>query len=69
MNYLDIIKIAFQAIKTNLVRTIITCSIIGIGIMALVGILTSVDGLKMYMTNSFSAMGANSFKIRNSSIG
>lgn len=69
VNYLDIIKIAFQAIKTNLVRTIITCSIIGIGIMALVGILTSVDGLKMYMTNSFSAMGANSFKIRNSSIG
>lgn len=68
MNYLDSIKISFQAIKTNLVRTIITCSIIGIGIMALVGILTSVDGLKMYLANSFSAMGANTFKIRNMSI-
>jgi len=68
VNYFDILKISFQAIKTNLIRTVITCSIIGIGIMALVGILTSVDGLKMYMAKSFSAMGANSFKIRNKSI-
>lgn len=68
MIYTDIIKISFQAIKTNIVRTIITCSIIGIGIMALVCILTSVDGLKMYLANSFSAMGANTFKIRNKSL-
>lgn len=65
----EIIKISFQAIKTNIVRTVITCSIIGIGIMALVCILTSVDGLKLYLSNSFSAMGANTFKIRNKSIG
>lgn len=69
MVILDTIKISFQAIKTNIVRTIITCSIIGIGIMALVCILTSVDGLKIYLSNSFSAMGANTFKIRNKSLG
>ena len=51
-----------------MVRTVITCFIIGIGIMALVCILTSVDGLKMYLYNSFSAMGANTFKIRNRSL-
>ncbi|MEZ4878754.1 MAG: ABC transporter permease [Chitinophagales bacterium] len=68
MQFLDTIKIATQAIKTNIVRTVITCCIIGIGIMALVCILTSVDGLKMYLSNSFSAMGANSFKIRNTSL-
>lgn len=37
--------------------------------MALVGILTSVDGLKGYLTKSFSSMGAGSFKIRNRSLG
>lgn len=37
--------------------------------MALVGILTSVDGLKGYLAESFSSMGANTFKIRNRSLG
>jgi putative ABC transport system permease protein len=37
--------------------------------MALVGILTSVDGLKSYLAKSFSSMGAGSFKIRNKSLG
>ncbi|MEZ5025991.1 MAG: ABC transporter permease [Chitinophagales bacterium] len=52
-----------------MVRTIITCCIIGFGIMALVGILTSVDGLKGYLAQSFSSMGAGTFKIRNMSLG
>lgn len=65
MSLLVIIKLAFFSIKANIVRTIITCLIIGIGIMALVGILTAVDGLKGYLSSSFSSMGANSFKIRN----
>lgn len=68
MNPLEIIQLAFRSVKTNVVRTVITCFIIGIGIMALVCILTSVDGLKMYLSNSFSAMGANTFKIRNRSL-
>ena len=37
--------------------------------MALVGILTSVDGLKGYLAQSFSSMGAGTFKIRNMSLG
>lgn len=43
----------------------ITCCIIGFGIMALVGILTAIDGLKTYLNKDFSSMGANTFKIRN----
>lgn len=37
--------------------------------MALVGILTAVDGLKSYLSKSFSSMGAGTFKIRNRSLG
>src|SRR5690606_28833499 len=42
--------------------------IIAIGITALVGILTSIDAIKSSVTDSFSAMGSNSFNIRNRGI-
>ncbi len=69
MNVLEVLQLAYRSVRTNIVRTIITCCIIGFGIMALVGILTAVDGLKGYLAKSFSSMGANTFKIRNKSLG
>jgi len=69
MNFLEVLQLAYRSVRTNIVRTIITCCIIGFGIMALVGILTAVDGLKGYLAKSFSSMGANTFKIRNRSLG
>ena len=69
MNFLEVLALAYRSVRTNIVRTIITCCIIGFGIFALVGILTAVDGLKGYMTKSFSSMGAGTFKIRNRSLG
>ncbi len=65
MNILEVIKLAFNSIRQNGVQTIITCCIIGFGIMSLVGILTAIDGLKSYISKDFSSMGANTFKIRN----
>jgi putative ABC transport system permease protein len=65
MNIWEIIIQAFISIRQNAVRTMITCCIIGFGIMALVGILTAIDGLKTYLNKDFSSMGANTFKIRN----
>lgn len=65
MKLLEIIQLAFNSVKQNRVRTIITCCIIGFGIMSLVGILTAIDGLKSYINKDFSSMGANNFKIRN----
>ncbi len=59
------IKIAFTSIKGNKVRAIITALIISIGIMALVGILTAIDGMKAGINNTFSGMGANTFNIKN----
>lgn len=65
MNILQNITIAFRAIRSNLLRTILTFLIIAFGIMALVGILTSIDAIKASINDSFSSMGANSFNIRN----
>lgn len=65
MNLWEVILQAFKSIRQNATRTVITCCIIGFGIMSLVGILTAIDGLKTYLNKDFSSMGANTFKIRN----
>ncbi len=52
-----------------MLRTVLTALIIAIGIMALVGIMTSIDGLNSSIKNNFASMGANSFSIRNRSAG
>ncbi|MCG3165120.1 MAG: Macrolide export ATP-binding/permease protein MacB [Bacteroidia bacterium] len=59
------IKVALQAIRSQLLRTILTVLIIAFGIMALVGILTAIDGIKQSINNNFANMGANTFTIRN----
>lgn len=63
MSLLFNLSLAFRAIRTNLLRSILTILIIGLGIMALVGILTSIEVIKSALTSNFSEMGANSFKI------
>lgn len=59
------VKLSLQSITSNKLRTFLTALIIAIGITALVGILTSIDAIKSSVTDSFSAMGSNSFNIRN----
>ncbi|MBI4646272.1 MAG: ABC transporter permease [Bacteroidia bacterium] len=58
-------RIALRSISANLLRTILTVLIIGIGITALVGILTAIDALKASIGSEFSRMGANTFTIQN----
>jgi len=65
MNYKENVAVALQSIGGNRLRTSLTALIIAIGIMALVGILTSIEGIKQYTNDAFSSMGANSFTIRN----
>jgi len=62
------VKLSLQSIGSNKLRTFLTALIIAIGITALVGILTSIDAIKNSLTDSFSAMGSNSFNIRNRGI-
>jgi putative ABC transport system permease protein len=59
------IKVALNSIRGNALRTTITSLIISIGIMALVGILTAIDGIKGSINENFSNMGSNSFNIKN----
>jgi putative ABC transport system permease protein len=59
------IKVSLASIRSHLLRTVLTILIIAFGIMALVGILTSIDSLKYAINSNFTQMGANTFTIRN----
>jgi putative ABC transport system permease protein len=69
MTYTENVRLALESIKSNRLRTMLTALIIAIGLMALVGILTTIDAIKKSMTEAFSSMGANSFTIRNRGTG
>jgi putative ABC transport system permease protein len=60
---LENLRISFRAIRSNMVRAILTVCIIAFGIMALIGILTAIDAIKSSLTNQFTVLGANSFTI------
>ena len=63
MNLIQNIREGLSAIQANLLRSILTALIVAIGIMALVGILTAIDGIKASISESFSTLGANSFTV------
>lgn len=58
------VRIALDSIKGQLLRTILTIVIIGIGIWALVGILSAVNALEKTITGDFASMGSNTFNIQ-----
>jgi len=58
------IRIAFQSIRGNLLRSVLTIMIIAVGISALVGILTAIDSIKNAITADFTRLGANTFSIQ-----
>lgn len=55
---------AFQSIRANMLRAVLTLLIIAFGIMALVGILTAIDAITFSLNDNFSGLGANSFTIQ-----
>lgn len=57
------LTLAFRAIRNNKLRSVLTIAIIGLGIMALVGILTAIEVMKASVYSNFSSMGSNSFQI------
>ena len=62
-NLLFNVTLALRAIRTNKLRSGITIAVIGLGIMALVGILTGIEVMKEAISSSFSSMGVNSFQV------
>lgn len=63
MQLLFNITLAWRAIRTNKLRSILTIVIIGLGIWALVSILTAIEVMKAAVYSNFSSMGANSFQV------
>ncbi len=64
MNTSDVLRLSFRTVRSNKLRTGITISIIALGIMALIGIITAIQAMNQKLTESFSTMGANGFSIR-----
>jgi putative ABC transport system permease protein len=62
------IKISLDSIRSHMTRSVLTILIIAFGIMALVGILTSIEAIRFYLNKNFTMMGANTFTIRNRQI-
>ncbi len=60
-----LIKEALQSIWVNKLRTGITIFIIAFGITALVGVLTSIDGIRYWLQTAFTTLGTNTFRVQN----
>lgn len=58
------LRIALDSIKGQLLRTVLTIIIIGIGIMALVGTLSAVKALENVIGSNFASLGANTFRLQ-----
>jgi putative ABC transport system permease protein len=56
---------ALRAIRANLLRSLLTILIIAFGLTALIGVLTSIDGIRFWFANSFVRLGTNTFRIEN----
>jgi putative ABC transport system permease protein len=63
MGFTEILKMSWESVRSNTLRSILTLLIIAVGIMALVGILTALDSALAAMYENFNDMGANSFTI------
>lgn len=59
------LKVSLKAIRSQLLRTVLTVSIIAIGIMALISMVTATESLKSNIEQEFSTLGTNTFTIRN----
>lgn len=64
MNIVENIKEGIRSIKANMLRSVITAFIVALGIMALVGMLTTVDVIEESVNESLSTLGSNTFEIR-----
>ena len=61
--FIENTKIALGAIKSQMLRTVLTVFIIASGIWALVGILSAVSALENSLLHNFASMGSNTFNI------
>lgn len=63
MNIIENIKEGLRSIQANMLRSVLTALIVAIGITALVGMLTTIDGIEHSVNESLSSLGVNTFDI------
>lgn len=63
MNLIENFKEGLRSVQANLLRSVLTALIVAIGIMALVGMLTTIDGIEYSVSESLSSLGVNTFDI------
>ena len=64
MDLVENIKEGLRSVRANLLRSVLTALIVAIGITALVGILTAIDGIEQSVNDSLASLGVNTFDIR-----
>ncbi|MEL6534882.1 MAG: ABC transporter permease [Bacteroidota bacterium] len=63
MSIIENFREGVTSIRANMLRSVLTAAIIAIGIMALVGMLTAVEGIQQTVDSELSSLGAGSFEI------
>ncbi|MEO5601009.1 MAG: ABC transporter permease [Cyclobacteriaceae bacterium] len=63
MNLIENIKEGLRSIQANMLRSVLTSLIVAIGITALVGMLTTIEGIEHSVSESLSSLGVNTFDI------
>jgi putative ABC transport system permease protein len=63
MNLVENIKEGLRSIQANMLRSVLTALIVAIGITALVGMLTTIDGIEHSVNESLASLGVNTFDI------
>jgi len=67
MNLIENIREGIRSIRANMLRSVLTAIIVAFGLTALVGILTTIDGIEASVNESLSSLGVNTFDIRSRS--
>jgi putative ABC transport system permease protein len=65
--FFENIKIAWSGLSSQRLRAILTISIIAVGILALIGMITAVTAIEEKIKAEFSRLGSNSFTLRSGS--
>lgn len=64
MNFDEGIKLAFQTVKSNKMRTFLTTLGIVIGVMSVIGMMAIINALDRYMAKTLSTIGGNVFWVQ-----
>ena len=61
---LENIKIAYDSLQKNFLRSFLTVTIISVGMMSIMGIITAIESIEISIKSNFITMGSNTFKIK-----